>query len=83
MAFKRLVAAASALALVFSPTVAAASTAAATSKAAAQEVAPADETAEGSELRRTGIIIPLAGVILLILIILYATKKGDKEPISP
>ena len=83
MAFKRLVAAASAVALVITPTVAAAATAAATSKAAAQEVAPADETAEGSELRRTGIIIPLAGVILLILIILYATKKGDKEPISP
>ena len=46
---------------------------------------PAAETVEGSELYRTGFIIPLVGVAALILA-LYATGTwpfDDGEPVSP
>lgn len=83
MAFKRFIAVVAAVALTVSPTIAAAGTARAAS-AQAQEIAPAAERVEGSELRRSGIIIPLIGIIAIILAILLITKKGgDKEPISP
>jgi LPXTG-motif cell wall-anchored protein len=85
MAFKRILSAATAVALVFSPTVAVAARSASPSSAGAQQVAPAAETVdEASELRRHGILIPLAGVVLIILIILLVTKKKkNKAPVSP
>ncbi len=80
MALKKLISASAAMALVFSPTVAAAAKAA----PASQQVAPAAESIdEGSELRRTGFIIPLAGIALIVLIILLVTKKKDKEGVTP
>ncbi len=80
MALKRFVTAATAAAMVFSPTVAAASKA----TPAMQQVAPAAEMIDGdSELRRTGIIIPLAGIAVIVLLILFLTKKDKKEPITP
>jgi Na+/H+ antiporter NhaC len=81
VAFKRIVTAATAAALIFSPTVAVAARGAAPAAAAAQQVDPAAETAEGSELRRTGFIIPLAVIIAIIIGILLLTKK-DKDPVS-
>jgi len=48
--------------------------------------APAAETVEGSELYRTGIILPLLGVTVLLLVILAATKTfpfDEDEPVSP
>jgi hypothetical protein len=85
MSLKRFAGAATALALILSPTVAAAQTAAAATSAVSQQaVQPEAETAEGSELRRTGIIIPLAALLLIGLLIYLLTKKGDdKEPRSP
>lgn len=81
MAFKRILTTATAAALIFSPTIAVAARAA--SPAPAQQVAPAAETIdEGSELRRTGFIIPLAGLILIVLAVLLLTKK-DNDPVSP
>ena len=85
MAFKRILSAATAAALVFSPTVSVAARSASPSAAGAQRVAPAAETVdEASELRRNGILIPLAGVVLIVLIVLLLTKKKkDKAPVSP
>jgi hypothetical protein len=47
---------------------------------------PAAETVEGNELYRTGFIIPLLGVTILVLVILAATKTfpfDEDEPVSP
>jgi hypothetical protein len=82
MAFKPLITAAAAAALIFSPTVAVAARAPASAPAGTQQVAPAAEEVEGSELRRTGFIIPLAGILLVVLAVLLLTKK-DKDPVSP
>ena len=83
MVSKRIISAAAAAALIFTPTVAAAQSAPARSTSSAQAVEPAAETLEGSELRRIGIIIPLAGLLLLGLLVYLLTKSGDKEPVSP
>lgn len=56
------------------------------SRAAPPAPEPAAESVEGSELYRTGFIIPLLGVTLLVLVILAATKTfpfDDDEPVSP
>jgi ABC-type sugar transport system substrate-binding protein len=56
------------------------------SAAAAPAPEPAAETVEGNELYRTGFIIPLLGVTILILVILAATETfpfDDDEPVSP
>ena len=88
MVFKGLIAAATAVAMTVTPTVAAASTSAAVSQAAAaQEVAPASESVEGSELRG-GWIIPLIALIAIILGLCVATDicGGDDDedlPTSP
>ena len=85
MAFKGLIAAATSLALVTAPTMAAAQTTAATA-AATQEVAPAGETVDGEQLRG-GFIIPLIALIAVILGLCVATDicGGDDEdlPTSP
>ena len=74
MVFRKVVTAASALALVAAPTVAVAQTAA--------PVEPASETVEGSELRG-GFIIPLIAIIAIILGILAATHDDGDPPHSP
>jgi hypothetical protein len=80
--FKGLIAAATSLALVTAPTVAAAQTTAATT----QEIAPAGETVDGEQLRG-GWIIPLIALIAIILGLCVATDicGGDDEdlPTSP
>jgi hypothetical protein len=70
--FKKVITAASAVALMAAPTVAAAQTA----------VEPAGETVEGSELRG-GFIIPLIAIVAIILGILAATHDDGDPPESP
>ncbi|HEU0133371.1 MAG TPA: hypothetical protein VFR28_00985 [Allosphingosinicella sp.] len=86
MRFKGLIAATASVALMTTPTLAAAQTSAATSAAAAQEVAPAGEQVEGEQLRG-GFIIPLIALIAIILGICAATDVcgGDDNdpPTSP
>ncbi len=86
MAFKGLIAAATSLALVTAPTVAAAQTTAATVASATQEVAPAGETVNGEQLRG-GWIIPLIALIAVILGLCVGTDicGGDDDdlPTSP
>jgi hypothetical protein len=56
------------------------------SAAAAPAPEPVEETVEGNELYRTGFIIPLLGVTILVLVILAATETfpfDDDEPVSP
>lgn len=75
MVFKKVVTAAAAVALVASPTIAAAQTAA--------PAEPASETVQGSELRG-GFIIPLIALIAIILGILAAIHDDDEDlPHSP
>lgn len=84
MAFKRILTAATAAALIFSPATAVAARAASPAPIGAQQLVPADETIdEGSELRRTGFIIPLVGIVLVVLAVLLLTKNDDKDPVSP
>ncbi|HEX9932519.1 MAG TPA: hypothetical protein VGB08_06705 [Allosphingosinicella sp.] len=73
MVFKKVVTAASALALMAAPTVAAAQSA---------PVEPAGETVEGSELRG-GFIIPLIAIVAIILGILAAMHDDEDPPHSP
>ena len=74
MVFKKAITAVSAVALLATPTIAAAQTA---------PVEPASETVEGSELRG-GFIIPLIALIAIILGILAATHDDDDDlPHSP
>jgi hypothetical protein len=85
--FKGLIAAATSVALITSPTVAMAQSSAATSASAAREVAPATETVEGDELRG-GFIIPLIALIAIILGLCAATdicgSNDDNDlPTSP
>ena len=84
MAFKRLISAAAAAALIFSPTIAAAQSSAPVAAVSNGAVEPAAESADGSALRRTGIIIPFAAILLIGLVVYLLTKKGDGgEPVSP
>jgi hypothetical protein len=76
MGIRKIVAAASAVALVVTPTLASAQ------QSAAAEVAPAAESVEGEELRG-GFIIPLIALIAIILGILAATHDGEDPPKSP
>jgi hypothetical protein len=79
--FKGLMAAATSVALIAAPTVAAAQTSAGTSQST--EVAPASETVDGAQLRG-GFIIPLIALIAIILGILAATHDDDGDlPTSP
>ncbi len=84
MAFKALIAAATSVALITAPTMAAAQTSATASRAT--EVAPAMETVDGEQLRG-GFIIPLIALIAVILGLCVATDicGGDDEdlPTSP
>lgn len=72
MAFRKIITAASAVALVAAPTVAMAQT----------QLEPASEQVEGSELRG-GFIIPLIAIVAIILGILAATHSDDDPPHSP
>ena len=85
MAFKGLIAAATSVALMTTPTLAAAQ-ATASAASAAIEVAPATETVEGEQLRG-GFIIPLIALIAIILGLCVATDQcgGDDDdlPHSP
>jgi hypothetical protein len=81
--FKGLIAAATSVALIATPTMVAAQTA----SAAAAEVAPATETVDGDQLRG-GFIIPLIALIAIILGLCAATDQcgfGDEDdlPHSP
>ena len=86
MAFKGIIAAATSIALVTAPTMAAAQTAAATTAAVTQEVTPGTETVAGEQLRG-GFIIPLIALIAIILGLCVATDicGGDDDdlPTSP
>ena len=78
MGFKGIIAATASVALMVSPTVAAAQQAA----VATAEVSPAGEGVSGSELRG-GFIIPLIALIAIILGILAALHHEDDLPHSP
>ncbi|MEA3002036.1 MAG: hypothetical protein QOH81_824 [Sphingomonadales bacterium] len=78
MGFKGIIAATASVALMVTPTIAAAQQAA----PAATEVAPAGENVSGSELRG-GFIIPLIALVAIILGILAATHKNHDLPHSP
>ncbi|HEX8626148.1 MAG TPA: hypothetical protein VF782_13875 [Allosphingosinicella sp.] len=85
MAFKGIIAAAASVALMTTPTLAAAQ-ASASAAASTAEVAPATETVEGEQLRG-GWIIPLIALIAIILGICAATEicggDDDEPPTSP
>jgi hypothetical protein len=85
VAFKGLIAAAASVALMTTPTLAAAQ-ATASAVSAATEVAPASETVEGEQLRG-GWIIPLIALIAIILGLCAATEicggDDDELPTSP
>jgi hypothetical protein len=86
VAFKGLIAAAASVALMTTPTLAAAQASASASTSASREVAPAAETVQGEQLRG-GWIIPLIALIAIILGICAATEicggdDGD-PPHSP
>jgi hypothetical protein len=70
--FKKVITAASAVAMMAAPTMA----------VAQSSVEPASESVEGSELRG-GFIIPLIAIIAIILGILAATHNDDDPPKSP
>jgi glycerol uptake facilitator-like aquaporin len=73
--FKGLITAATAVALIAAPTMAAAQSV---------EVAPASETVDGGSELRGGFIIPLIAIIAIILGILAATHDDDDDlPTSP
>lgn len=86
MAFKGLIAAATSVALMTTPTMALSQTSATTSATAAGEISPATETVDGQQLRG-GFIIPLIALIAVILGLCVATDicGGDDEdlPTSP
>jgi hypothetical protein len=86
VAFRRLIAAAISVALVTTPTLAAAQPSAAASASATREVAPAAENVKGSELRG-GFIIPLIALIAIILGLCAANvicgDNDDELPTSP
>ena len=84
MAFKGLIAATASVALMTTPTLAAAQATSAAARSA--EVAPATETVEGEQLRG-GWIIPLIALIAIILGLCVATDlcggDDDDQPTSP
>jgi hypothetical protein len=86
VAFRGIIAAATSVALMTAPTMAAAQASSAASAGATREVAPAAETVDGEQLRG-GFIIPLIALIAIILGICAATDicGGDDndQPTSP
>jgi glycerol uptake facilitator-like aquaporin len=76
--FKGIIAATASVALMATPTIAAAQQAA----PASTEVSPAGENVSGSELRG-GFIIPLIALVAVILGILAATHSSGDRPHSP
>ena len=81
MRFKGIIAATASVALMATPTMAAAQSSA--QAAATAEVAPATETVDGEQLRG-GFIIPLIAIVAIILGILAATHDNDDDlPHSP
>ncbi|HEX8306987.1 MAG TPA: hypothetical protein VF645_01040 [Allosphingosinicella sp.] len=86
MAFKGIIAAAASVALMTTPTLAAAQASASAAASTAREVAPATETVDGEQLRG-GWIIPLIALIAIILGICAATDicggDDDDQPTSP
>lgn len=84
MRFKGLIAATASVALIATPTMAAAQ--ATTAAARSAEVAPAAETVDGEQLRG-GFLIPLIALIAIILGICAATDicggDDDHPPTSP
>ena len=86
MAFKGIIAAATSIALVTAPTVAAAQTTAGTVASVTQEVSPSSESVDGQQLRG-GFIIPLIALIAVILGLCVGTDicGGDDDdlPTSP
>ena len=80
MGFKGLIAATASVALIATPTMAAAQATSAAARSA--EVAPATETVEGEQLRG-GFIIPLIALIAIILGLCAATDVcgGDDDDI--
>jgi hypothetical protein len=84
--FKGLIAAATSIALVTAPTMAAAQSTTAAAASASHEVAPATETVDGEQLRG-GFIIPLIALIAIILGLCVATNlcggDDDELPHSP
>ena len=81
MRLKGIIAATASVALMATPTMAAAQSAA--QAAASAEVAPATETVDGEQLRG-GFIIPLIAIVAIILGILAATNDNDDDlPHSP
>lgn len=79
MNFKYAFALAAALSLSASPALAAAA------RPAPPVAQPAPETVEGSELYRSGIVVPLIGVLALALLvyIVINSQKDDDSPVSP
>jgi di/tricarboxylate transporter len=75
MALKSVVAIAAAAALAAAPALAA------PRSAAPVTIGPAAEKVEGSDFRRSGILIPLIGVAIIVLALLYFTKKDRR--VSP
>lgn len=86
MAFRGLIAAAASVALMATPTMAAAQASASASVGATREVAPATETVDGDQLRG-GFIIPLIALIAIILGLCAGTNicggDDDDPPTSP
>ncbi len=84
MGFKGLIAATASVALIASPTMAAAQATSAAARTA--EVAPATETVQGEQLRG-GFIIPLIALIAIILGLCAGTNicggDDDDQPTSP
>lgn len=80
MGFKGIIAATASVALMATPTLAAAQS----SAVAAQEIAPANERVEEGNELRGGFIIPLIAIVAIILGILAATNDDDDDlPHSP
>ena len=73
MVFRKVITAASAVALMAAPTVA---------SAQSTPIQPPSETVEGSELRG-GFIIPLIAIVAIILGILAALHEHEDPPHSP
>jgi hypothetical protein len=86
VAFKGLIAAATSVALITTPTMALSQTSATTSATVAGEISPATESVDGEQLRG-GFIIPLIALIAVILGLCVATDicGGDDDdlPTSP
>jgi hypothetical protein len=81
---KLFVTAATAIAMTATPTIATAQQAAAAAPARTAEVQPSSEAVEGSELKRSGFILPLLLVVGIVLALLLLLDEEKEEiPTSP